>query len=463
MRERPESSPPREARGTLSPGPHPRVLVIKLATLGDLLLATPALRALRRRYPDAEIDVLTTQASAALLGESPLVDRIYTVDKYAFDTPGQLIRRPWRLLGTLPLLARLRARRYDVVLLMHHLTLRFGTLKYRAMVRAIGARHTAGLDNGRGGFLDVPVADAGFGALHEAEYDLAVAEAVGATLPRHERGPRLADLGWALDDQSAPEAGARRVMALHPGSGTYSVARRWPAGRFAAVAQALHEEWDAEIALVGTADEWGLRDDILRRLGRPSWAYSAEGPTSPRALAELLSQCLLFVGNDSFPMHLAAAARTPVVAIFGPSNARAWGPYAPDAPNGRERVAVVPTCRAVRAFIAATRSARRRDVRCGHASRSWGLRQCWRRRGICLQPGMAGASHWPTKIADLHRGNLTPQGRHHRPHAHRCPTRARHARQQHLRINVEVAQLHEADAGGVEELHERGHLVLGVN
>ena len=159
MRERPHSSPPREARGTLSLGPHPRVLVIKLATLGDLLLATPALRALRRRYPDAEIDVLTTQASATLLGESPLVNRIYTVDKYAFDTPGQLLQRPWLLLGTLPLLARLRARRYDVVLLMHHLTLRFGTLKYRAMVHAIGARHAVGLDNGRGGFLDVPVTD----------------------------------------------------------------------------------------------------------------------------------------------------------------------------------------------------------------------------------------------------------------------------------------------------------------
>jgi heptosyltransferase-2 len=320
------------------------VLVIKLATLGDLLLATPALRALRLRYPDAEIDVLTTQASATLLGESTLVNRIYTVDKYAFDTPSQLLRRPWRLLGTLPLLARLRARRYDVVLLMHHLTLRFGTLKYRAMVRAIGARHTVGLNNGRGGFLDVPVADAGFGALHEAEYDLAVAEALCATLPRHERGPSLADLGWTLDDQRTPDTSARRMIALHPGSGTYSVARRWPAGRFAAVARALHEEWDAEIALVGTADERSLREDILRRLGRPAWAYSTEGHTPPKALAQLLSQCLLFVGNDSFPMHLAAAAGTPVVAIFGPSNARAWGPYAPDAPGvpgTRPRVAVV--------------------------------------------------------------------------------------------------------------------------
>src|SRR5690242_1972982 len=86
---------PEHAPAPVALGPRPRILVIKLATLGDLLLATPALRALRLRYPAARIDLLTTPAAAPLLDSSSLVDHEYILDKYAFDTPRALLRRPW--------------------------------------------------------------------------------------------------------------------------------------------------------------------------------------------------------------------------------------------------------------------------------------------------------------------------------------------------------------------------------
>jgi ADP-heptose:LPS heptosyltransferase len=311
-------------------GRAPRILVIKLATPGDALLATPALRALRLRYPEAEIDLLTTEVSAALLRESPLVNHIYTLDKYTFDTPAQIARRPWRVLAAAPLLVRLRARRYAAAVLMHHLTLRFGTLKYRLLLAAVGARLSIGLDNGNGRFLDVCVADEGFGARHEAEYGVALAAAVDATVPPGEGELRLADLGWTVDEQPRrPSADVGHTIALHPGSGAYSPARRWPVERFAALGQALHDETGAEIVLVGAADERALCDEVLDRMGRPSWARNEAGMTSPKALSALLGRCALFVGNDSFPMHLAAAVGTPVVAVFGPSNAAAWAPYVP--------------------------------------------------------------------------------------------------------------------------------------
>ncbi|MGH2514500.1 MAG: glycosyltransferase family 9 protein [Ktedonobacterales bacterium] len=328
----------------------PRILVVKLASLGDVLLATPALRALRRRYPAALLDVLTTGASAELLRASPLVDHVYTLDKYAFDTPGDLLRRPWRLLQPVPLLAALRRNDYTAVLLLHHLTLAFGRLKYRALLAALHPRCTVGLDNGYGGFLDVRVPDLGFGDRHEAEYARAVAEAVDATLPARERGVRLADLGWAevahQPDTMVP------LVALHPGSGGYSLARRWPAERYAELAGALHHDTGARVVLVGGADERELHERILGELraqqamplpgttwqaasaqGTIEWATSEAGQHAPRELARRLGECAVFVGNDSFPMHLAAAVGTPVVAIFGPSNARAWGPYVPDAPR----------------------------------------------------------------------------------------------------------------------------------
>lgn len=315
-------------------GPRPRILIIKLATLGDLLLATPALRALRLRYPSARIDLLTTPAAAPILADSPLVDHLYTLNKYTFDTPRSLLRQPWRLLPVLLQLARLRRTSYDAVLLPHHLTLSFGRLKYRLMLMALGARLTAGLDNGEGGFLDLRVPDNGFGARHEAEYFQEVAQAIDAQLPPGERGIHLADLGW--HDVCAPPASHPReaapLIALHPGSGGYSLARRWPIDRYAELGRRLHEDYHARLLLIGGPEERPLVQSLLDLLGHPDWVEDATGAHTPHQLAVRLSECALFVGNDSFPMHLAATVSIPTVAIFGPSNAQAWGPYTPDAP-----------------------------------------------------------------------------------------------------------------------------------
>jgi len=233
--------------------------------------------------------------------------------------------------------ARLRAIGYDALLLLHHLTLAGGVRKHRALVRLIGARTTAGLDNGRGGFLDLLVADDGFGARHEAEYFAAVAARFDAA-DGHTQGPTLADLGWGAPARASKMSDRPTRIAIHAGSGTYSVARRWPLERFAELAIALHERDDAQIVLVGGPDEVELRERLLTLLWRPSWTTVAESGGSPREMAEALSSCDLFAGNDSFPMHLAAAVGLPVVAVFGPSNARAWGPYAPEA---RGRVTIV--------------------------------------------------------------------------------------------------------------------------
>src|SRR5215469_10649764 len=177
-------------------GSCPRICVIKLATLGDLLLATPALHALRERYPEATIDVLTTPASAELLRDSQLVRRIFSFDKYAFDNPRQLLQDLRPTLASSGLLARLRRERYDAVLFLHHLTLTRSRIKAWALLRALGAQRSFGLDNGWGGFLDVRVPDHGFGIRHEAEYALEVARAAGAHVELGSHPLRPTDLGW---------------------------------------------------------------------------------------------------------------------------------------------------------------------------------------------------------------------------------------------------------------------------
>jgi ADP-heptose:LPS heptosyltransferase len=321
-----------------------RLLVIKLASIGDLLLATPALRALRETYPQARIDLLVTPGSADLLAGWEIVDEIIVLDKYLFDSPKQVLTDPLRLRRLFPLWQRLRSAHYDAVLLLHHLTLPFGRLKHQLLVRATGARWRVGLDNGHGWFLNVRVKDEGFGAMHEADYNLAIAAAVGAhtsdrrlIVPLSEAEREQARYLLYMDE--APDPFMRPIIAMHPGSGGYSTARRWAPERFAALADTLYREVGGQLVLLGGPEERELHQHILSllRSGVPARSFAGKG--SVKVTTAVLEQVDLFIGNDAGVMHLAAAAGTPTVAIFGLSNHRAWGPYTGSLP-GRQAVVV---------------------------------------------------------------------------------------------------------------------------
>jgi lipopolysaccharide heptosyltransferase II len=315
---------------TLPPDAH--ILVVKLASIGDLLLSTPALRALRQTYPQARIDLLVTPESAGILKGWKAIDHIIVLDKYLFDYPSQMLLHPDRLLRLTAFYNTLRDGHYDAVLLLHHLTLPFGRLKHQILMRATGAKWRVGLDNGHGWFLNVRVEDNGFGALHEAEYNMAVAQAVGATVADKRLFIPLSEDDRArarqlLYDGELPERVARPIIALHPGSGGYSTARRWAPERFAKLADALWHDFGGQIVLVGGPEEAALHQQIIAMMQSPAPVRSLAGKGSIHVTAAVLELVDLFIGNDAGPMHLAAAVGTPIVAIFGLSNYRAWGPY----------------------------------------------------------------------------------------------------------------------------------------
>jgi ADP-heptose:LPS heptosyltransferase len=339
--------------------PHAHILVVKLATIGDLLLATPALRALRETYPQARIDLLVTPASAGLLDDWEVIDRVIVLDKYLFDYPQQVLKNPLNLLKLRPLWRDLRGGRggrYDAVILMHHLTLFFGRLKHQTLMRATGAKWRVGLDNGHGRFLNVRVKDKGFGAMHEADYCLALAEAAGAsthdkrlTVPlsdaERQEARRLVH-GEDLPITVAPgetnrmaSCAPRPIIAMHPGSGGYSTARRWAPLRFAQLADTLYRDFGGQLLLVGGPEEGELHQQITGMMQSNMPARSLAGKVSIKVTAAVLELADLFIGNDAGPMHLAAAVGTPTVAIFGLSNDRAWGPYTGGAP-GRQATVV---------------------------------------------------------------------------------------------------------------------------
>lgn len=321
------------------------MLVVKLASLGDLLTVTPALRALRTSFPTTHVGVLTTPASAPAMRGLDTFDELITFDKFAFDRPADAAHGLPIALG---LAQRLRAGGWDTLLLMHHLTTRFGIAKYAALSLGSGASQRVGLDNGRGAwFLTHAAVDHGFGWQHEVDYWLEVAGVLGARSPSN---PRL-ELSVSPDDDAW--AGARwseldlceEAVLLVPGSGAFSRARRWSPARFAAVGKALLDTRGlTPLVLSGLEpDEQHLAASVAAQIG-PAAKLAPAAP-APQSLAALVRRCRLVVANDGGVVHVATAVGTPVVTIFGPSNDRAWGPYPPNDPRHqvvRETLACAP-------------------------------------------------------------------------------------------------------------------------
>ncbi|MCY3781973.1 MAG: WecB/TagA/CpsF family glycosyltransferase [Chloroflexi bacterium] len=288
-----------------------RFLLVQLADIGDLVLTTPAMAALREAHPSATIHLLAAEHALPCL-PGGLVDAIIPFRS------GKNASRALFSRSNLPVLQELWRFRYDAVVFFHHFTKRAGVLKFWLIAKASGARRLVGLQNHNVKFLTDTTADHGFGGEHQAQYWLNLVAQLGASSEaRPAKVRREAFAFEAPSDTDAP------TVVIHPGSGGYSRARRWLPQRFARVAQSLQESHDAQIILVGTLDDDGkavsnwLNGDCVDLIGK----------TTLPQLADIIARADLFIGADSGVMHIAAATGTPVVSIFGPSNSDAWRPW----------------------------------------------------------------------------------------------------------------------------------------
>ncbi len=310
------------AGNTLYPQPS-RILIVKLADLGDALLTTPAILALQQAYPEARIDALTTPAGAAIYELVPEINGIIRFPKELFDRPAGLVR-PWRTASIAWLAGRLLTARYDAVVLFHHLTTTFGATKLRALCLATSAPVRAGLDNGRGGFLTHRAIDHGFGVRTEWQYYLDVAGTLGTETTGTRPAVTIPDEAVVSAERLLGDLPAENpVIVIHPSVGWYSQARAWPVERFARVARQLQDEHHARIILVGTTDASEAATTILAAAD----AIDLTGRTTLAELASILRRADLVIGADSGVAHLAAAVEAPLLSIFGPSNHDAWRPY----------------------------------------------------------------------------------------------------------------------------------------
>ena len=293
-----------------------RILVIRLDRIGDVVLSTPVLDALRRRFPHAFLAMLVRPECRDLVDGHPSLDAILEYDKAG---------RHRGALGTARFARSLRRYGFDTALVLHP-THRSHWIPWLAGIPVrIGYRRkspwllTRRLPHRKQE-----------GAQHEAAYTLELLRALGImeapSLPRIPVHPAAVErveallAPWAL--HGAP------LVAIHPSASGAS--KRWMPDRFARVADRLAAERGAQICIVaGPADAAAAA--MVAAMRRP--ALNLAGRLSLAELAALLRRAALLISNDSGPVHVAAAVGTPVVDIFGRNQAglsrRRWGPLGP--------------------------------------------------------------------------------------------------------------------------------------
>ena len=304
-----------------------RVLIIRPDHLGDMLLTTPAIQALKRARPDLEIHVLCGPWCADLLAHYPEIDRALTLPFPAFSREAAGAN-PWSL--ALKSARKLRAIGYDCAIIMRPDHWWGALLAWLA-----GIPQRIGYDKpSLKPFLTRALA---LEDQHAVEQSLRLAGSLLRAPPssdtRLEFPHRAADSDF-IDARLAAWgiASDRRVICIHPGSGAPS--KLWLAEKWAEVADAVAESCKAEILFTGTAAEKAMIDEIAVKM--KTQAHSLAGETGVGQLAALYRRSLAVLGPDSGAMHLAAAVHTPTVALFGPADPLEFAPW-----GDRQRHAVV--------------------------------------------------------------------------------------------------------------------------
>ena len=296
-----------------------RILIRATNWVGDAIMSLPALRTVRGRFPEAEIAVVARPYVADVYRGQQICDRLIPYDPRGAEAG---------LSGRERLAGELRAQKFDVALLLQN-AFDAAWLVWRARIpERIGYAR-----DGRSILLtkSVPVPRVGEIPAHEQFYYLELVRRAGWA--EHLTGEACISLTVAPESKQWAEerlraAGSRSTLRVAIGAGaSYGSAKCWPPGRFAQVASRLQVQAGADVILFGTASESEVSSAIATAMRqRP---VDLTGKTTMAELPALLSQCHLFIGNDSGAMHVAAAVGLPIVGVFGPTDPSGTAPVTP--------------------------------------------------------------------------------------------------------------------------------------
>jgi lipopolysaccharide heptosyltransferase II len=293
-----------------------KILVVRLRSIGDTVLATPALIALRQFLPKAQIDILLEDWVAPILEGFDAVDNILTFPKKSKRARLQVARK-------------IRHNNYDVAFDLH------GGTTATFFIRASGARYRIGFSNYRLSFFYTHLLSSASDFwqkdfTHSAEQQLALLGFVGVPV----ENPPKSRLNVTKKARNSIEEKLNsklrtlnpKIALLHPVAAFET--KQWATENFAQVADYLNAKgW--QVVAVATPKERKILENLKQCSVAPVLTF--DELTLPEVTA-LAAKAEIFVGNDSGIAHIAAAVGTPSVVVFGSSNINHWRPWT-DAPN----------------------------------------------------------------------------------------------------------------------------------
>ena len=299
-----------------------KILVRATNWVGDAVMSLPALRALREKFPSAEISILAKPWVGELYAREPFCDRLipYGGDRLAAAR-------------------ELKKGDFDAaILLQNAFEAAFIAFYARIPVRIGYAR------DGRSLLLTqaVPVPEKGAIPRHERFYYLELLRRAGI-LDAMPENPLIRLDGAAAAKNAGLERfhqlGWNQVIGVSPGA-AYGTAKRWLPERFAEAANHIAKETGAAVAIFGSKDERALCDSVANAIEVPVKNFAGE--TSLGEFIEMAAACKLYLTNDSGAMHIASALGVPTVAVFGATDDIATGPTGPLSRVVREAVECSP-------------------------------------------------------------------------------------------------------------------------
>jgi heptosyltransferase II len=297
-----------------------KILLARTDRLGDLVLTTPAIKAVRKAYPNAYIAMIVRPYAAEIIMGNPYLDEIILYDKYGAHKS---------LWASFKFALEIRKRHFDRAIIFHP-TNRMHITAYIAKIpRRIG------YDNKMAFLLTDRIKNTKhLGLKHERDYTLDILKALGIESNEKELLVPLDNNSVSCAESIMVDNGIKkngRFISIHPGASCAS--KIWPSERFAKLADMLIENHGINIVVVGGKDEKDLFcADAVRKFMKNK-AVFLTGKLDIKTLAAILKKSVLFISNDSGPVHIATAVGTPVVDIFGRAqqglSPLRWGPLGP--------------------------------------------------------------------------------------------------------------------------------------
>lgn len=292
-----------------------RILIVRTDRIGDVLLSTPVIRALRDYYPHAYIAMMVSPYAKEIVEGNPDLDEVIIYDK-------KQKHKKWR--RSVKFALNLKKKRFDLAIILHP------TNRVHLVTFFAGIPKRVGYDRKLGFLLTDRIKHIKqSGEKHELEYALDLVRYLGI----EPRDKSLLMPIKAVSEAWVEELFGReginktdKLLAIHPGASC--VSKIWPLERFAQVADKLIEKYGFKVLIIAGPKDIARAAEVSKNMRHPSVNLAAK--TSVSQLASLLKRCRLFISNDSGPVHIAGAVGAPVISIFGRSQRGLspvrWGP-----------------------------------------------------------------------------------------------------------------------------------------